>query len=108
MRLFTHAESGQLTYTPLSLDTAKHSRYILSTMLYTQKKNPPPSNLKLRARARAQTQVKFTAGSGSVQKVLFEMSWIYETFVLRAGSSTCRSGGIFGDMVSNSCPKDHP
>ena len=42
MRLFTHAESGQLTYTPLSLDTAKHSRYILSTMLYTQKKNTPP------------------------------------------------------------------
>ena len=39
MRLFTHAESGQLTYTPLSLDTAKHSRYILSTILYTQKKN---------------------------------------------------------------------
>ena len=25
MRLFTRAESGQLTYTPLSLDTAKHS-----------------------------------------------------------------------------------
>ena len=33
----THAESGQVTNTPLSLDTAKHSRYILSTMLYTQK-----------------------------------------------------------------------
>ena len=39
MRLFTHAESGQITNTPLSLDTAKHSRYILSTMLYTQNKN---------------------------------------------------------------------
>ena len=42
MRLFTHAESGQLTYTPLSLDTAKHSRYILSTSLYTKRKTPPP------------------------------------------------------------------
>ena len=41
MRLFTHAESGQVTYTPLSLDIAKHSTYILSTMLYTQKKNTP-------------------------------------------------------------------
>ena len=39
MRLFTHAESGQVTYTPLGLDITKHSRYILSTMLYTQKKN---------------------------------------------------------------------
>ena len=47
MRLFTHAESGQVTYTPLSLDIAKHSRYILSTMLYTQKKNthPPPKKI---------------------------------------------------------------
>ena len=47
MRLFTHAESGQVTYTPLSLDITKHSRYILSTMLYTQKKNtlhPPLFN----------------------------------------------------------------
>ena len=44
MRLFTHAESGQLTYTPLSLDTAKHSRYILSTSLYTKRKTPPPRN----------------------------------------------------------------
>ena len=46
MRLFTHAESGQLTYTPLSLDTAKHSRYILSTSLYTKRKTggtSPPS-----------------------------------------------------------------
>ena len=41
MRLFTHAESGQLTYTPLSLDTAKHSRYILSTSLYTKRKTTP-------------------------------------------------------------------
>ena len=41
MRLFTHAESGQVTYTPLSLDITKHSRCILSTMLYTQKKNTP-------------------------------------------------------------------
>ena len=39
---------------------------------------PPPSNLKLRGRARARTQVKFTAGSGSVQKVLFEISWSVE------------------------------
>ena len=51
MRLFTHAESGQVTYTPLSLDITKHSRYILSTMLYTQKKNipAPPSPLLLSA-----------------------------------------------------------
>ncbi len=48
MRLFTHAESGQVTYTPLSLDTAKHSRYILSTMLYTQKKNTPPPKKKIK------------------------------------------------------------
>ena len=37
MRLFTHAESGQLTYTPLSLDTAKHSRYIYSPLVCTPK-----------------------------------------------------------------------
>ena len=28
MRLFVRAESGQITNTPLSLDTTKHSRYI--------------------------------------------------------------------------------
>ena len=31
------------------------------------------------ARAGARTQVKFTAGSGSVQKVLVEISWILVT-----------------------------
>ncbi len=38
-----------------------------------------PGPLKFEASgARARVQVKFTAGAGSVQKVLFEISWNFE------------------------------
>ena len=89
MRLFTHAESGQVTYTPLSLDIAKHSRYILSTMLYTQKKNTCGGTV-----ACDKTSVYATSRSGGVGEGGVNMRLLGVETSIKTTKNTTRTSTI--------------